>query len=150
MLLYNCEIWTLTKKLEECLDIFQRKLLRRMLNIKLTDKIRNEEIYKRSQQIPITTEIKKRRLNWLGHMLRLPGRTPAKLAFKEHLKKAKGNRKRPKKTWIKQINKDLKPINKTVDELTESDYERKEWKKTVARLIFSSLHISTYTKMQLC
>ena len=135
MLLYNCEIWTLTKKLKESIDIFQRKLLRRMLNIKLTDKIRNEEIYKRSHQIPITTEIKKRRLNWLGHMLRLPEGTPAKLAFKEHLKKAKGNRGRPKHTWIKQINKDLKAINKTVDELTENDYERKEWKKTVARLM---------------
>ena len=135
MLLYNCEIWTLTKKLEESIDIFQRKLLRRMLNIKLTDKIRNEEIYKRSHQIPITTEIKKRRLNWLGHMLRLPEGTPAKLAFKEHLKRAKGNRGRPKHTWIKQINRDLKAINKTVDELTENDYGRKEWKKTVARLM---------------
>ena len=135
MLLYNCEIWTLTKKLEESIDIFQRKLLRRMLNIKLTDKIRNEEIYKRSHQIPITTEIKTRRLNWLGHMLRLPEGTPAKLAFKEHLKKAKGNRGRPKHTWITQINKDLKAINKTVDELTENDYERKEWEKTVARLM---------------
>ena len=127
MLLYNCEIWTLTKKFEENVDIFQRKLRRRMLNIKLTDKIRNEEIYKRSHQIPITTEIKKRRLNWLGHMLRLPEGTPAKLAFKEHLKKAKGNRRRPKHMWIKQINKELKAINKTVDELTENDYERKEW-----------------------
>ena len=68
-------------------------------------------------------------------MLRLPERTPAKLAFKEHLKKAKGNQGRLKKTWIKQINKDLKPINKTVDELTENDYEQKEWKKTVARLM---------------
>ena len=104
-------------------------------DVLLTDKVRNEEIYKRSHQISITTEIKKRRLNWLGHMLRLPEKTPAKLAYREHLKKAKGNRGRPKQTWIKQINKDLKPINKTVDELTENDYERKEWKKTVARLM---------------
>ena len=124
MLLYNREIWTLTKKLEESLDIFQRKLLRRMLHIKLTDKVRNEEIYKRSHQTPITTDIKKWRLNWLGHMLRLPEKTPAKLAFREHLKKAKGNRGRPKQTWIRQMNKDLKPINKTVDELTENDHER--------------------------
>ena len=68
-------------------------------------------------------------------MLRLPERAPAKVAFKEHLKKAKGNQGRPKYMWIKQINEDLKAINKTVDELTEKDYERKEWKKTVARLM---------------
>ena len=35
-------------------------------------------------------------LNWLGYMLRLPDGAPAKLAFIEHLKKAKGNRGRPK------------------------------------------------------
>ena len=89
-----------SKKLEESLDIFQRKQLRRMLNTKLTDKIRNEKTYKRSHPIPITTEIKKRQINWLGHMLRLPEGAPAKLAFKKHLKKAKGNRGRPKQTWI--------------------------------------------------
>ena len=61
MLLYNCEIWTFTKKLEESLNIFQRKLLRRMLQIKLTDKIRNEEIYKRCHQTSI--KLKKRTLN---------------------------------------------------------------------------------------
>ena len=62
-------------------------MLRRMLNIKLTDKIRHEEIYKRSHQIPNKTEIKKRRLNWLGHILGLTERPQAKLAFREHLKK---------------------------------------------------------------
>ena len=71
----------------------------------------------------------------LFRRLRLPERTPAKVTSKDHLKKAKGNRGRPKQTWIKQINKDLKPINKTVNELTENDYERKEWKETVARLM---------------
>ena len=88
-----------------------------------------------SHQTPITTEIKKRSLNWLGHMLRLPERIPEKLTFREHLKKAKGDRGRPKQTWIGQMNKDLEPINKTVDEPTENDYERKEWKKTVSRLM---------------
>ena len=58
MLLYNCEIWTFTKKLEKSLDIFQRKLLRRM---QLTDKIRNKEIHKRSHQTSI--KLKKRTLN---------------------------------------------------------------------------------------
>ena len=69
---------------------FPRKLLHKMLNKQLVDKVRNEEIYKRSHHTTITIEIKKRRLNWLGHMLRLPDGTPAKSAFKEHLKKANG------------------------------------------------------------
>ena len=44
-----------------------------------------------------------------------------------------------KQTWIRQTNNDLKQINKTVNELTESDYEieieRERWKRTVAGLI---------------
>ena len=100
MLLHNWEIWTLTKKLRESLYIFQRKLICRMLNIKLVDKIRNEDIYKRSHQKPITTQIKKQSLNWFGHMLRLPDGIPAKLPLKEHLKISKGKRRRPKHTWI--------------------------------------------------
>ena len=92
-----------------------------MLNINLIDKIRNEDIYNRSHQKRFTTEIKKRHLNWLGHMLRLPDRTPAKLTLKEQI--SKGNRGRPKHKWIREINDDLKPINKTIEGLTEKDYD---------------------------
>ena len=65
----------------------------------------------------------------------MPDRTPAKLAFKEHLKISKGNRGRPKHTWIRQINEDLKLMNKTRKDLTENNYERSEWKKTLIRLM---------------
>ena len=54
---------------------------------------------------------------------------------KQFGEKAKGNRGRPKQTRIKQINKDLKPINKTVEELTVNNCEGEKWKKTVARLM---------------
>ena len=80
-------------------------------------------IHKRSHQKLITTKIKKRRLNWLGHMLRLPDILPEELALKEHLKISKGNRGRPRHTWIRQINDDLKPITKIIKDLTENDYE---------------------------
>ena len=70
--------------------------------------------------------MKKRSFIWYGHMQRLPEETPEKWAFKEHLKNVKSNQGRPKRTWIRQINKDLKPINKTVDELIENGYEQKK------------------------
>ena len=47
--LYNCEIWTITKVLENSIDIFQRTLLRRTLNIYWKDKISNEELYNRAE-----------------------------------------------------------------------------------------------------
>ena len=45
----------------------------------------------------------------------------------------KGNCRRPKQTWIRRINNNLQPINKTVDGLTDNYYERKERKGTVTR-----------------
>ena len=45
--LYNSELWTLTKKLGEDIDIFQRKQLRRILNIYWPEKISNDELYRR-------------------------------------------------------------------------------------------------------
>lgn len=55
-------------------------------------------------------------------MLGLPEKTPAKLPFKEHLTKAKDNRCR----WVRHITKDLKRINKPIDELTEGN-GRDKW-----------------------
>ena len=134
-LLYNSELWTLTKDLEESLNIFQRKLLRRMLHVKLTDKIRNEELYRRGKQKEISTEIKRRRLNWLGHLKRLPDGTPAKLALEEYLRKTKRKRGRPKQTWVALINSDLKPMGKTINTLTENEYRRESWRGVVTRLM---------------
>ena len=51
--------------------------------------------------------IKERRLNWYGHLLRLPDNIAARTALREaqrHLKKPKGGQKL---TWIKMIEKDL-------------------------------------------
>ena len=56
-------------------------------------------------------------------MLRLPDGIPVKLALEEHLKISKGNRGRPKHKWIREINDDLKPINKTIEGLTENNYD---------------------------
>src|SRR6266581_2799535 len=55
--LYNSELWTLTKKLENEIDVFQRILLRRILKIKYPYIITNENLYKRTKIIPWTKEI---------------------------------------------------------------------------------------------
>ena len=49
----------------------------------------------------------RRRLTWLGHLLRLPNDTPARKAFREALKPTKRPRGRTIGTWISTIKKDL-------------------------------------------
>jgi len=81
--LYNSELWTITKKIGNDIDIFQRNLLRKILKIRYPFIITNENLYKRTNEYLWTEKIKIRRLRWTGHLLRLPEKAPAKLALDE-------------------------------------------------------------------
>ena len=75
--MYNSEIWTLTKTLEDKIDSFQRKQLRRTLGIIWPRKIDNKTLYERTKQKPWSVRIFRCRISWLGHLLRLPKDTAA-------------------------------------------------------------------------
>jgi hypothetical protein len=64
--LYGAETWTLGK-----VDSFDMWCWRRMEKISWTDRVRNEEVLhrgKKERNIPHT--IKRRKANWIGHILR--------------------------------------------------------------------------------
>ena len=67
--LYNSELWTLTKTLEDKIDAFQRRQLRYALGIFWPRIISNDELYEITNVEPWSKTIKRRRLNWLGHLL---------------------------------------------------------------------------------
>ena len=50
--MYNSEIWAVTKTLEDKIDSFQRKQLRRTLGIIWPQKIDNKTLYKRIKEKP--------------------------------------------------------------------------------------------------
>ena len=50
--------------------MFVNRCLRKILKLKWTDKIRNEQLWERTGQVPIQTEIGTRRWKWVGHTLR--------------------------------------------------------------------------------
>jgi hypothetical protein len=109
--LYNSELWTITQKIENEIDVFQRKLLRKILKIRYPFIISNENLLKRTKAKLWSQNIKVRRLKWTGHLLRLPQHSPARLALDEITNNKKINKRTNKKTWIKQIDKDLKSID---------------------------------------
>lgn len=133
--MYNSELWTLSKKLENDIDIFQRRLLRQILKIHYPDIISNENLYKKAKQKPWSDIIRKRRLSWIGHLLRLPENTPARQALKTYLNPAKRPQGRPKLNWVTQVQKDLKNIRSALKIEDPNTYfiatNRKEWRKTV-------------------
>ena len=109
--MYNSELWTLRKELEKEIDVFQRKMLRSIVQIKWPYKISNKELYKRTKQKRWSERIKIRSIKWLGHLIRQPEKSPAKLALRESLRPIRRPRGKPKTTWIAMINNDLKHVN---------------------------------------
>ena len=119
-----------TKQLENKIDVFQRTLLRRILKVSKLDKIRNEHLYERTNMKPWSQLIQQRRMRWLGHLLRLDERTPARQALDEFIRKTKRPRGKPKLTWLKTVEKDL---NTTfdLDYLTTLASDRVAWRDLV-------------------
>ena len=70
VLLYACEIWKTTNQITKSLQIFINKCLRRIMNVKWTDKITNEKLWRITKQKPIEIQLKRRKWDWIGHTLR--------------------------------------------------------------------------------
>ena len=109
--LYNSELWTLNKKFENTVDVFQRRLYRKLLQIKWPHIISNIALYNRVEEEPWSEKIRIKRLIWLGHIQRLPAETPARKTYKERLRPVKRPRGGQRSNWINLINKDLKEKN---------------------------------------
>ena len=70
MALYCAETWTLRAVDQKYLESFEMWCWRRMEKISWTDHVRNEEVLLRvNEQRNILHEIRKRKANWIGHVL---------------------------------------------------------------------------------
>ena len=112
-LLYGAECWATLRRDENRLDAFHHRCLRSILGISRWDQqlnhITNADIRQRWGDIGTVSDIlRKRRLQWLGHMARMPeGRLPVQLLF----------------GWLQQHGQhmDLVFVGKTVSDLTSKD-----------------------------
>ena len=70
VLLYGAECWRVVQRDSKRLAGFHTTCLRKICNIYWPDKISNENLYERTGQSSIITQIKRRRWKWLGHVIR--------------------------------------------------------------------------------
>jgi len=71
MAFYGAETWTLRAADQKYLERFEMWCRRRMEKISWTDHVRNEEVLLRVNELrKILHEIRKRKANWIGHILR--------------------------------------------------------------------------------
>jgi hypothetical protein len=69
--LYGAETWTLRALDQKHLESFEMRCWRRMEKISWTDHVRNEDVlFRVKEQRNILHEIRNRKANWIGHILR--------------------------------------------------------------------------------
>ena len=65
---YGCQTWSLTKALVKKLETNQRTMERRMLNVKLKDRISNTTIRQRTRVTDIVQYVTNTKWKWPGHI----------------------------------------------------------------------------------
>ena len=129
VLSYGAETWKSNKSIEKRLNTFQNHCLRNILKIKCSEHVTNEELLKRAKTKPLSSIIKRRRLTFLGHVLRKISNNIGKQTFNFLLKNnIQGKRKqgRPKDIYKKTILKELQNKWNNVENIAQN---RSLWKK---------------------
>ena len=133
-LLYSSETWHLKSSQEKKLDAFDARCLRKILGIKWSDFITNEEVRERARQPPVSSVVCRRRMNWLGHVSRLP---PSRLAHQVLWWTPEGRRRRgrPKMNWHQTIQRDLQRVNKSWSDIRTLTADRSNWRTLTASCV---------------
>jgi len=132
--LYNSEVWGLTKTLEDKIDTFHRRLLRKILNIKWTNNnwISNNQLYDITHQTQWSKKIAHRRIRFFGHIARLDNHSPAKIALREATRPTKKPQGRPSTTLLGVLKKQLRGLGiNYFSEAIDLAQDRDNWRKLI-------------------
>lgn len=113
IVVYGCESWTMTEQQQQQLRRWERKILRKIYgpvkeqnNWRIRSNLELEQVYKEPN---IVTSIKIRRLEWVGHLIRMEDERMAKMIFTGTLE-GKRDRGRPRLRWLDCIEEDLRKV----------------------------------------
>ncbi|GFS17839.1 endonuclease-reverse transcriptase [Elysia marginata] len=140
VLLCNCGTLSLTKQEEHKLNTFHCRQLRTILNIKYPTVIKNNALYQKTGETPISLAILELRWRLFGHILRQAINTPPNIAMTKYFKtKGSKQRGRPKTSIVTTLQQDLKSHNndpwptrlysiEDLDHLCDIAQNRSDWK----------------------
>ena len=91
-----------------------RRMLRRICGVQLSDRVATVELLQRCGISDIQKVMRRRRLNWFGHIMRREEEDPLR---RIQLVVASGRRPRgrPKKTWKQTVDEDLRDLGLSGD-----------------------------------
>ena len=96
---YGCQTWSLTREILNKLEVSQRAMERKMLNIKLKDKIRNTVIRQRTQIKDVTEKITKTKWSWAGDIARMTDNRWTIRSTEWRVREGQRRQGRPKRRW---------------------------------------------------
>ena len=136
VLLYGAESWALSKATENKLQIFERKVLRKIYGPTQEADIwrvkYNSELYDLYNEPDIIKVVKAERMRWLGHLRRMEeGNICKRVTFHNMI----GTRKRgrPSLRWIDSVHKDLQRTG--VKNWRMEAMDRSMWKGVVKTVL---------------
>ncbi|VDO51237.1 unnamed protein product [Schistosoma margrebowiei] len=97
-----------------------------ILNIDWPDTISNSLLWERTNQLPAEEEIRKRRWKWIGHTLRKSSNCITRQALTWN-PEGKRKRGRPKNTLRREIEADMKRINRNWKGLPRTGLDGECW-----------------------
>ena len=106
VLLYESECWRETKADMNKLSLFHNGCLRKISKIFWPVTISNNDLYKKTNSKDIVIEIRRHRMRWLGHVLRMPHNNIPKVALR-WTPQGNRNRGRPKTMWRRTVLSEL-------------------------------------------
>ena len=107
VLLYGCETWRMTETDEKELDLFLDKSLCRILKIYRPMRITNEQIRTRAGIETKSMQVVRRRWKRLDHVLRMGHQSYPQIAV-TLVPEGKRNRGRPRETWRRTVERELR------------------------------------------
>ncbi|KXJ12482.1 hypothetical protein AC249_AIPGENE12564 [Exaiptasia diaphana] len=135
ILLYGCETWKINKEDEKKLNTFQSKCLRYISKIRWWEKVTNDDKVREMAEVDkLSNEIRRRRWNWIGHILRGESESDCLIAL-EWTPEGRRARERPKTTWRTTVLKERDNEGwKTWNETKMAARDRDGWKEGVKAL----------------
>ena len=119
--LYASETWTIKKAEERRIDSLEMWLSRRMEGISWKDRVTNDEVLNRVNEVRILREtIRRRKKNWLGHILR--GNNMLRDVLEGKMKGKRG-RGRPRIGMVSELKE-----AETYESMKRKSQDREQWR----------------------
>ena len=127
--LQACESWTLTAELQRRIQVMEMRCYRKILRISYKDHVTNEEVRAKIQQAigphEDLTMVKRRKLQWYGHVSRSSGQS--------HLARHSERGKKTRQTE-EEVGRQHQEMDRPgVRQVPEGSGEQGKWTKLVAK-----------------